>query len=152
MAMNPELRAKVDAVYASVDAAIAEASPRCESSGKCCRFTEYGHTLFLSHFEAEILLETAPAYAPPITRDGCPFQVGNRCTARAERPLGCRIYFCDPNFQEPQQTITEAAIARLKQLADEYDAGWQYAPLHVFLNAADRPPESSARIALPLVP
>jgi len=147
--MSDPLRTRVLALYAMVDAAIAAASPKCEGSGRCCRFTEYGHTLFLSHFEAEILLETAPAYEPPITRDGCPFQVNNLCTARDERPLGCRIYFCDPAYTDTGNRITEEAVAALKKLADEFDAGWQYAPLHVFLNAAERPRETPRRIPLP---
>lgn len=137
--MTPALRIAVDAVYAEVDAAVATAQPRCEASGRCCRFTEYGHTLFLSHFEAEILLESAPPYEQPVSRDGCPFQVENLCTARTERPLGCRIYFCDPAYEGVGEAITEAALTRLKRLADAHETGWQYAPLHVFLNEADRP-------------
>lgn len=137
--MTPELRERVLAVYTAVDAAVDAASPRCDASGRCCRFTEYGHSLFLSQFEADILLDTAPPFAKPVTRDGCPFQVNNLCTARHERPLGCRIYFCDPAFQEQQQDITERAVAELKRLADEFGTGWRYAPLHVFLNASSRP-------------
>lgn len=137
--MNPDIRERVLAVYAAVDAAVAAASPRCEASGRCCRFTEYGHTLFLSHFEAEILLDAAPPYTRPVTRDSCPFQVANLCTAREPRPLGCRIYFCDPAYEENGNALTEDAIARLKRIADEHGTGWRYAPLHVFLNEADRP-------------
>src|SRR5688500_6241139 len=136
--MPDDLRRKVLEVYAATDAAVAAASPRCDASGRCCRFTEYGHTLFLSHFEAELLLDTAPPYSKPVTRDGCPFQMDNLCTARDERPLGCRIYFCDPAYEETGNRITEAALATLKRLADEFDAGWRYAPLHVFLNESDR--------------
>ncbi|MCZ2340291.1 MAG: hypothetical protein LC104_00670 [Bacteroidales bacterium] len=156
--MNPSLRAAVDAVYAEVDAAVAAARPRCEASGRCCRFTEYGHTLFLSHFEAEILLATAPTYAQPVSRDGCPFQVNNLCTARQERPLGCRIYFCDPAYEGIGEAITESALTQLKRLADAHGTGWYYAPLHVHLNAADRvqttdtdPPAETGRRSLPLV-
>jgi Fe-S-cluster containining protein len=146
--MTPELKRAVLEIYAEVDAAIAAAKPRCEGSGRCCRFTEYGHTLFLSQFEAEILLETAPQYDQPVTRDGCPFQVERLCTARDERPIGCRVYFCDPEFQEEQQgPITERAIAKLKKLADEYGTGWNYAPLHVFLNQAP-PVRPNARRSL----
>jgi hypothetical protein len=137
--VTPELRRHVLDVYAAVDAAVAAAGPRCDASGRCCRFAEYGHTLFLSHFEAEILLESAPPYTKPVSRDGCPFQVDNLCTARRERPLGCRIYFCDPAYQDTGNRITEEAVAKLKRLADEFDAGWRYAPLHAFLNEADRP-------------
>ena len=143
-----ELRSRVLQVYAEVDAAVAAAAPRCDASGRCCRFTEYGHTLFLSQFEADILLETAPAYARPVTRDGCPFQVGNLCTARDERPLGCRIYFCDPAYEGVGERITEDALAKLKRIADEAGTGWRYAPLHVFLNEADRPDTTPRRISL----
>lgn len=158
--MTPELRSRVLAVYAAVDAAVAAARPRCDASGRCCRFTEYGHTLFLSQFEADILLDTAPPIAKPVTRDGCPFQVKNLCTARHERPLGCRIYFCDPAFQDQQQAITERAVAVLKRLADEFGTGWRYAPLHTFLNSSSRPLDSDgsnadtpapSRMSLPVV-
>ena len=162
--MTPEIRKRVDAIYAEVDRQVAAASPRCDASGRCCRFTEYGHTLFLSHFEAEILLETAPAYVQPVTRDACPFQVNNLCTARQERPLGCRIYFCDPNYAGRGEEITEEAIRQLKLLADEHNTGWNYAPLQFFLNQVDRrtvaPPADrpeqqltgNTRIPLPLSP
>jgi hypothetical protein len=144
--MNPTpLRTRVLAVYAAADAAVAEAGPRCVSSGRCCRFTEYGHTLFLSQFEAEILLEAAPKYELPVTRDGCPFQIDNLCMAREPRPIGCRVYFCDPEYQTRQSEIIETAIAELKQIADEFGTGWHYAPLHHFLNdpelAVVAPPE-----------
>ena len=55
--MAETLRERVLDVYAEVDAAVAAAAPRCVASGKCCRFAEYGHTLFLSRFEADILPE-----------------------------------------------------------------------------------------------
>jgi hypothetical protein len=146
--MEETLRRRVLEVYAEVDAAIAAAQPRCDASGRCCRFAEWGHTLFLSRFEAEILLETAPEFTQPVGASHCPFQVGNLCTARAERPLGCRIYFCDPAFQHPQQAITERALAQLKRIADEYGTGWHYAPLHHFLNRAE--PMTDQRKTLPL--
>src|SRR6476469_4074508 len=128
--MNSELNRRVLAVYADVDRAVAAAGPLCDASGRCCRFTEYGHTLFLSHFEAELLLEAAPPYPTPVSADGCPFQVHGLCTARESRPLGCRIYFCDPAYQERMAEITEEAIAALKRLADAHGTGWHYAPLH----------------------
>lgn len=158
--MAPELLERVLAVYAEVDAAIAAASPRCDASGRCCRFTEYGHALFLSQFEADVLLASAPPFAKPVTRDGCPFQVDNLCTARNERPLGCRIYFCDAEFQHQQQDMTERAVGALKRLADEFGTGWKYAPLHVFLNESARPQDDDgsnadapapSRMSLPVV-
>jgi hypothetical protein len=132
--MTDGVRNAVLAVYAAADAAVAAAGPRCDASGRCCRFTEYDHTLFLSAFEAELLLEGAPAYEQPVSRDGCPFQVNGLCTAREARPLGCRIYFCDPAYQDRMAPITEEALAALKRIADVHGTGWHYAPLHHFLN------------------
>jgi Fe-S-cluster containining protein len=136
MPMSPALRRAVLEVYREVDEAVARAGPVCQASGRCCRFQEYGHVLFLSHLEAEILLEAAPPYGTPVSADGCPFQMDGLCTAREPRPLGCRIYFCDPQYQETSHQITEQAVQRLKELAAQHDAGWLYAPLPHFLNAA----------------
>ncbi len=160
--MTPAVRRDVLAAYAAADAAVRAAGPRCDASGRCSRFTEYEQTLFLSHFQAELLLEAAPPYEKPVTRDGCPFQVNNLCTARDARPIGCRVYFCDPAYQETGSQITEAAVAALKAVADAHDTGWRYAPLHVFLNEAERPaaavadtvdpvPPAGPRVSLPVV-
>jgi Fe-S-cluster containining protein len=139
--MTPDLRARVLAIYAEADAAVAAAGPRCDASGRCCRFVEYGHTLFVSNLEADVLLAAAPAYAKPVSGDACPFQVNNLCTAREPRPLGCRVYFCDPAYQDAGTAISETYLRRLKGLADESGTAWRYAPLHAFLNAAgERPP------------
>jgi Fe-S-cluster containining protein len=132
--MNQDVRRQVLEIYRETDAAVAAAGPVCIASGRCCRFKEYGHTLFLSSFEAEILLASAPPYEKPASDDFCPFQKGKLCTARDCRPLACRIYFCDPNYQQASNAITETALAKLKQLASDNDCQWRYAPLHQFLN------------------
>lgn len=154
--MNEELRVAIRAIYESADAAVAAAGPVCESSGRCCRFIEYGHTLFLSDMEAEHLLETAPGY-DRVTPAGCPFQIDNLCTARDERPLGCRVYFCDPTYQDAMPVILESHLQRLKRLADQLGRRWRYAPLHQFLSealAAGRigPRPNQQRVPLPLMP
>jgi Fe-S-cluster containining protein len=133
--MNDDLRRQALEIYREADAAVAAAGPVCIASGRCCRFKEYGHTLFLSSMEAEILLESAPAYEKPASEEFCPFQKANLCTARESRPLGCRIYFCDPAYQETSFQITETMLRKLKQLAADHDVDWHYAPLHKFLNS-----------------
>lgn len=158
--MSPDLRERVLAIYAAADRAVTAAGPRCEASGRCCRFVEYGHTLFISQLEAAVLLEAAPPFATPVARESCPFQKENLCTARAPRPLGCRVYFCDPGYEETGNAITESHLRLLKELAEEFDLGWRYAPLHVFLNeappatrgeGAGRPGSSTpGRIPLPM--
>jgi hypothetical protein len=135
--MSEATRRKVLELYADVDRDVAAAGPVCVASGRCCRFKEYGHTLFLSNLEAEVLLQDAPAYERPVTSEFCPFQKGNLCTAREPRPLGCRVYYCDPTYQETGQRISETYLRKLKELADALDIPWRYAPLHHFLNDPD---------------
>jgi Fe-S-cluster containining protein len=132
--MSESLRRQVLQLYQEVDRAVAAAGPVCVASGRCCRFKEYGHTLFLSNLEAEVLIHDAPPYdADAVTPDFCPFQQGNLCTAREPRPLGCRVYYCDPNYQEKCGEISESFLRRLKELAHAQGLTWQYAPLHHFL-------------------
>jgi hypothetical protein len=128
-------------IYHEVDAEVRAAGPVCVASGRCCRFKEYGHTLFVSNLEADVLLSQAPAYQPPVSPDFCPFQKDNLCTAREPRPLGCRVYYCDPAYQETGNRITEKYLQRLKQLAEENGLPWRYAPLHTFLNAMPGMPD-----------
>ena len=132
--MLPEhVRGQVLELYREVDEAVAAAGPVCVASGRCCRFKEYGHVLFLSNLEADVLLAEAPPSEPPATPDFCPFQKENLCTARRPRPLGCRIYYCDPSYQETSQRLSEDFLRRLKHMAQEHDLEWRYAPLHTFL-------------------
>jgi Fe-S-cluster containining protein len=133
--MNDKVRLRVLEIYREADAAVAAAGPVCVASGRCCRFKEYGHVLYLSNLEAEVLLAAAPAYDKPVSSDYCPFQKENLCTAREPRPLSCRVYFCDPSYQERSGEITEMYLRKLKALAEEQCLDWQYAPLHHFLNA-----------------
>jgi hypothetical protein len=148
--MSDELRRKVLELYAEVDAAVAAAGPVCVASGRCCRFKEYGHALFVSNLEADVLLASAPPYDRPVSGDFCPFQQGNLCTAREPRPLGCRVYYCDPAYQDIGSRISEEYLRRLKRLADEHGAEWRYAPLHRFLNDANPPPERQEAVSQPL--
>jgi hypothetical protein len=136
MPVDDELRAEVLQIYAEVDRAVAAAGPVCVASGRCCRFKEYGHVLYVSNLEADVLLAAAPPYEQPVTPDYCPFQKDKLCTAREPRPLGCRVYYCDPNYQETGNLLTEKYLQRLKELASAHGVEWRYAPLHQFLNEA----------------
>jgi len=132
--MKDHIRRTVLELYREVDQAVSAAGPICLASGRCCRFKEYGHTLFLSNLEADVLLADAPPYQIPVTSDFCPFQKENLCTARDPRPLGCRIYYCDPQYQETGNWLSEQYLHRLKEMAEANGIEWRYAPLHEFLN------------------
>lgn len=134
--MTEDLRRQVLELYRDVDREVAAAGPVCVASGRCCRFKEWGHVLYISNLEADVLLAAAPEYDAPVSPDFCPFQKDKLCTAREPRPLGCRVYFCDPNYQATANAITEKYLRRLKDIAQDNGIEWSYAPLRQFLDAA----------------
>ena len=132
------LREALTALYRDLDAAVASAGPACALSGRCCRFAEYGHTLFVSVPEMMLLLAEAPAPVRPLD-DGvsCPWQdEGGRCNAREARPLGCRVYYCDESYQETSHALSETFLARLKRLTADLGLPWGYAAFHSHLRRA----------------
>lgn len=128
------VRGQLPILYDDLSRDIALAAPVCDLSGRCCRFREYGHTLFLSRPEAELLLSDGIPEHATIDDASCPFQIGGLCTARERRPLGCRVYYCDANYQEFGRDLSERYVARLKGLHVEAGEGWEYRPLLHFLN------------------
>jgi Fe-S-cluster containining protein len=126
------------AIYDALEAEIAEAGPVCALSGRCCRFEEYGHTLFLSEPELMVLLAGAPPPVRPLDEgQTCPWQDRRgRCTAHEARPLGCRVYFCEDSYQSHAHDLSERYIGRLKRLVESYRLPWNYAPLHLHLRRA----------------
>ena len=83
--------------------------PLCLASGACCRFEEYGHRMYLSGLEAAFVVARIDAArrlraANPLrvlevrdsrARGDCPYLRNGLCGEHEERPLGCRIFFCD---------------------------------------------------------
>lgn len=128
------------ALDTDLDREVAAIGPVCELSGRCCRFLEYGHTLFVSTAEVGYLLELAPPPARPLDQGAsCPWQDSRgHCTVRDARPLGCRIYYCDPTFQEAAHRLSERFIARMKRFSSDYGISWNYAPLHRHLQDEQR--------------
>jgi len=144
-----EARGPLADLYRDLDRAVSELAPVCELSGRCCRFEEYGHTLFVSEVEAAVLIADAPAPVRPLDSGAtCPWQDSKgRCVAREARPLGCRVYFCDPRYEDHAPTISERFLSRLKALCDARGWAWNYAPLHRHLAVADSEGELAPAVA-----
>jgi Fe-S-cluster containining protein len=121
-----EVLAAVEQVYVDITAAIAERRPVCEMSGRCCRFEEYGHRLYVSTLELAAFIAGNPKPVVDWDGTGCPFQAGKLCTVHTIRPFGCRMYFCDPTATEWQQGMYEQFHARLKALHEALGVPYYY--------------------------
>jgi Fe-S-cluster containining protein len=122
------LELDVLAIYAEADAEVRKAGPVCLPRVNAAGLRN------TTSIEAAVLLKHAPAYEKPTDSGFCPFQKENLCTAREPRPLGCRIYFCDQGYQGKMLELSEKFTRKLKDLADEKQIPWHYAPLHHFLD------------------
>jgi hypothetical protein len=125
-ARRPEVIAAIRELYAEVDREVAGQSPTCWNKGACCRFGEYGHRLYVTSLEVAYYL-AAGGPAPRVTGNVCPHAWDGKCHARDCRPLGCRIFYCDPNAQHWQGPLTEKFLARLRKLHQQFDVPYVYA-------------------------
>jgi Fe-S-cluster containining protein len=140
-ARQPEVVAALESVYAYIAAQVESRRPVCEQSGRCCRFEEHGHRLYVTGLEAACTLaqlgrtlgrdELALAKA----RGGCPFQIDNLCSVHAIRPLGCRVYYCDPTAQQWQEELSERALAEVRRIHERYVIPYRYGEWRAILGA-----------------
>jgi len=118
--------------------------PLCLASGACCHFEAYGHRMYLSGLEAAFVVARIDAArarqaANPLRvlevasareRGDCPYLAGGLCGAHEERPLGCRIYFCDKGADgkgaEWQSDLYEAMHAETIALHERLGAPYRY--------------------------
>ena len=144
--MNPGISAAVAEILAAVDVDVAARRPVCRASGRCCKFEEYGHRLYVTgvemmhfagvHVNGEIKnlkseisngsVVSLPQFFATAEPKGCPYQIEGLCTAREARPLGCRIYFCDENAQAWQNEVYEKYHGQLRAVHERFGVPYRY--------------------------
>lgn len=142
-ACDPAIDTALRACYADLDAEVASRNPTCWLSGKCCKFDTHGHKLYVTALEiAWVISRLDPLgrsrlYEAPLPDlDGCPFQVNGLCSVHALRPLGCRVYFCDPSAQGWQNDLYETFLSRLRRLHEERGVEYRYMEWRLGLSEA----------------
>jgi hypothetical protein len=120
--------------YARVDAEIAARAPRCELSGRCCDFPTSGHRLYATDVESDYAVAAAGT-VPDAPSGLCPWHVEGICRNREGRPLGCRVYFCDPAYADEMPLMYERFHAELRALHEQHGEDYRYAP---FVDAVRR--------------
>ena len=131
-AWAPAVDAALRAVHADMARATVVQRPSCDASGRCCRFEEWGHQLWVTGLEAAWCLRGA-GFAPDresvlaaARRGDCPFLESGRCSVHAARPVGCRAYFCDPRAAGWQEALSERMLASIRALHDEHALPYRY--------------------------
>lgn len=110
--------------------------PLCQQSGNCCDFRIAEHVLFATSGEIErarTLLQAEPDVNPHVHDDArlCVFwSAGDRaCKVRDVRPLGCRIYYCDPTYLGVHdQAVYERYHRRIADLHEAHAIPYAYRP------------------------
>ncbi len=154
-----EVRHRVAQIYHRLQQEIDARRPVCEASGRCCRFEEYGHRLYVTTIELAAfaaglrqggsLEETQPARGLPILGEnsGCVYQVDGLCSVHAIRPFGCRIFFCDPSAEQWQQSQYERFHGMLKCAHEELGVPYFYVEWRAGLAAMTQALESRVQPA-----
>jgi Fe-S-cluster containining protein len=134
----------LQAIYDELDAHLARLGVPCRACGECCDFARNDYRLYASELERALVV--ARHGEPRLTPEGrCGFLLAGRCSIHASRPLGCRVFFCDPAHKPREQDLCHTYLDRLRTLADQYGLPWDYAPF--FCGVA--PPWPGAGCRLP---
>ena len=115
----PEAARQLAALWQDLDRRLAEPQAACRACGRCCDFPRQSHILFATRLELEVCLSWARDHAvvaEPTARrrlaaGECPFLEAGRCAVRPARPVGCRIFFCQP----PHPDLLEETVLVAQQ-------------------------------------
>ncbi len=133
MGPHEEEAARVDLreVYALAEADVAGRHELfCELSGRCCRFEDAGHQLYLTALEyAEMVAKGGDRAADPAA---CPWFLGGLCANREGRALACRTYFCSDEASAAE--VTEKWHRVIRKIHDDHGLEYRYRSLHDHMN------------------
>lgn len=147
-----DVRLVLDSIYDYAAEAAAQRGPVCDMSGRCCRFEEFDHRLYVTGLEAAYTVTRLTEEHPALTEDTllasltegrCPFQSANVCDVHQLRPLGCRVFFCDPVAAGWQERLSEKLLEQIRRLHIQHNTPYRYgewrAMLRLFVENAAVP-------------
>lgn len=125
-----DILAELESLYRHLQDRTIRQSPRCDRSGRCCRFDEYGHRLYVTTIElAEFVRGLAGrevATRGLTGAGGCPFQEEGLCSVHDIRPFGCRLFYCDPTSAGWQEETYRELHARIRHLHERFLVPYHY--------------------------
>lgn len=133
------LLAELRALYAEADAL--HSTTTCPASTECCRFGVTGREPYLTSIELLAIQRAVAAGGGPLSRKRralplagkstesertCPLLSENgRCSIYANRPFGCRTFFCSraTRLGPAPRAEEKALVLRLRALAERHVPG-----------------------------
>ncbi len=116
-------------IFRQVAEAVAGLNIQCRKDGFCCRFDRSGLNLFATRLESDYLRLVGGGPRDSLDTAQCPCQTSGLCTGRMGRPLGCRIYFCDPAYGDRQQVLYERFHQKIIDLHERHGVAYDYRDL-----------------------
>lgn len=120
------LHEELKALYDALDVEVRATAVRCDLRGLCCDFAKAGHVLFATDVEVEYARAHGGAKPQDAAPDACPYFQGGQCRLRDGRPLGCRVYFCDPGYAAAMQELAERYHRKIVQLHEAHGVPYRY--------------------------
>jgi hypothetical protein len=118
------------ALYAKLAAELEPFRRHCDARGLCCNFAKTGHMLFLTNLEAAEMARCGEKPDRTLSAAGtCPYLRGKLCGAREHRALGCRLYFCDPTYEEQRNEIYERFLKLVRATEARFGVAHAYQPV-----------------------
>jgi len=134
--VDDKLAQELAVLYERVGEVVDAASPRCAMSGRCCDFPTSGQRLYSTDLETDYATRAAGGEVPAAVSGQCPWYVDGLCQNRDGRPLGCRVYFCDPEWGEVMPAIYERFHSELRALHEAHGLNYVY---RLFVDAVAAP-------------
>jgi len=130
-------RRDVADVWRAVDGIMSGAGAACRACGSCCDFGRWGHQLFATRHELDVLvgwardgrLVSSGAALARLDRGWCPFwDDSGRCLAWVSRPIGCRAFFCGAAASSAAAEAFSVADETWRRMSKGGNELWWYGP------------------------
>lgn len=140
-ASRADVRDAIARVHDAIAGEVVALAPVCEQSGRCCRFEEYGHRLYVTGLETAatllgaglvdadgniLIITDAPADAATAVGGLCPLATGRACGVHADRPAGCRVFYCDPIWAPATGRVSERAAGEIRAMHERFGVPYRY--------------------------
>jgi Fe-S-cluster containining protein len=126
------------ALYGEVEAELRALGASCEACGRCCRFAEFGHELWLTNVELDYL-QARHGHGGAAPLGVCPYLDGTLCSARAGRALACRTFHCCLAAAVVEE-VTNRSFEKIRDAARAAGVDLEYTGLSALLRQAGANP------------